>query len=109
MTRGLASAVCVAILSRLSDSSSPWIFNLLRPNGAAANLTKALSRGLLPLQQSPRAYSCLSAEFLETAFGRAIRTRQSRRTVTCNWKPIASKTLKTVLKFGCFKSPSKAR
>ena len=32
-----------------------------------------------------------------------------RRTVTCNWKPIASRTLKTVVKFGFFGSPANAR
>ena len=32
-----------------------------------------------------------------------------RRTVTCNRKPIASRTLKTVVKFGFFGSPANAR
>jgi len=31
------------------------------------------------------------------------------RAVTCNWKPIASSTLRTVLKFGCVGLPAKAR
>ena len=34
---------------------------------------------------------------------------RSPRAVTGNWKPIASSTLKTVLKFGCFGLPAKAR
>ena len=58
-------------------------------------------------QQSLRAYSWLSTVPLGTAFGGANRARAFRRTVTCNWKSMAFRTLKTVLKFECLASPSK--
>jgi hypothetical protein len=44
-----------------------------------------------------------------THFKRASLARGFLHSVTCNWKPIASKTPKTVLKFGCFAPPAKAR
>ena len=44
-----------------------------------------------------------------TYFKRAARARAPGRTVTCNRKPIASRTLKTVVKFGFFGSPANAR
>jgi hypothetical protein len=45
---------------------------------------------------------------LELLAERAGLARPPRRTLTCNRRPIASKILKTVLKFGCL-SPAKAR
>ena len=49
--------------------------------------------------------SCLFA----TGFKRAALAGPPRRTVTRNLKPIASRTFKTVVKFGFFGSPANAR
>ena len=98
-----------ACLNSNPDEPEPPLSKRLISLKSSADGHSPRSKGYSRRQHPRRAYSCRSVEFLETAFGRANRARQSRRAVTCNWKPIASKTLKTVLKFGCFVSPSKAR
>jgi hypothetical protein len=60
-------------------------------------------------QDSIRILPVVYASESELVARRAGVARSPLRAVTCNWKPIASSTLRTVLKFGCFGLPAKAR
>src|SRR5258708_26547370 len=60
-------------------------------------------------QDSIRILPVVYASESELVARRAGVARSPLRAVTCNWKPIASSTLRTVLKFGCVGLPAKAR